>query len=309
MVGFLGDVSRFFRNTFGRKPEKTERVSAATSVDTAPLSVEQLQSVTRPALNLVPPQLLVGTAQSVGMQRDHNEDTLFAMSTILADGINDLPFGIFIVADGMGGYQNGELASGAAARTLSEHLVNKFYLPFLSGKNDSGDSIFEIMESGVQEAQRAVLRSAPGGGTTLTAALLIGEQVTFGHVGDSRAYFIYPDGRIQAATQDHSLVRRLQDLGQIDEKEALTHPQRNVLYRALGQNEPFRPDINTHTFPRPGFMLLCSDGLWGTIPDDEIYRIVHQAPNPAIACHQLIEAANNAGGPDNITAVLVQYLS
>jgi protein phosphatase len=89
----------------------------------------------------------------------------------------------------------------------------------------------------------------------------------------------------------------------------MVHPQRNVLYRALGQNEPFRPDINTHNIPRPGYMLLCSDGLWGAVAEDEIYRIVQQAPNPSIACHQLIEAANNAGGPDNITAVLVQYLS
>jgi protein phosphatase len=209
----------------------------------------------------------------------------------------------------MGGYQNGELASGAAAQTMGEYLINKFYLPYLSGKNDSGESIFEIMENGVQEAQRAVLRSAPGGGTTLTGALLIGEQVTFGHVGDSRAYFIYHDGRILPATQDHSLVRRLQDLGQIDEKEALSHPQRNVLYRALGQSEPFRPDINTNNIPRPGFMLLCSDGLWGLVSDDEIYRIVQQAPNPSIACHQLVEAANSAGGPDNISAILVQFLS
>lgn len=309
MVGLIGEISRFFRNIFGREAEKIESVSAATAIDTAPLSAEQLQSVTRSELNLVPPQILVGTAQSVGMQRDHNEDTLFAMTTILADGGSDLPFGIYIVADGMGGYQNGELASGAAARTLGEYLIQKFYLPYISGKNEGGESIFEIMESGVQEAQRAVLRSAPGGGTTLTGALLVGEQVTFGHVGDSRAYFLHPDGRITPVTQDHTLVRRLQDLGQIDEKEALSHPQRNVLYRALGQSEPFRPDINTHTIPRPGYMLLCSDGLWGVVPEDEIYRIVHQSPNPSVACHHLIEAANNAGGPDNITAVLIQYLS
>jgi len=309
VAGFIDDISHFIQGVFGRKPEETENTPAATAIDTAPLSAEQLQSVTRPDLNLTPPQVLVGSAQSVGMQRDHNEDTLFILSTILADGNNDLPFGVFIVADGMGGYQNGELASGAAARTMGEYLIKKFYLPYLSEKNEAGESIFEMMENGVQEAQRSVLRNAPGGGTTLTSALLIGEQVTFGHVGDSRAYFIYPDGRIVATTQDHSLVRRLQDLGQIDEKEALVHPQRNVLYRALGQSEPFRPDINTHTIPRTGYMLLCSDGLWGTVPEDEIYRIVNQAPNPSIACHQLIEAANDAGGPDNITAVLVQYLS
>ena len=300
---------RFFQKIIGQKPEKTEPVSATTAVETAPLSVEQLQSVSRKEMKLTPPQIVVGTSQSIGMQRDHNEDTLFAMQSMIGDGVNDLPFGIFIVADGMGGYQNGELASGTAARTLGEHLINKIYMPFVSGKNEGGESIQEIMESGVQEAQRAVLRNAPGGGTTLTGILLIGEQITYVHVGVSRAYFLYPDGRMTAITQDHSLVRRLQDLGQSDEKEAMGHPQRNVLYRALGQSEPFRPDVNTQTFPRPGYLLICSDGLWGTVSEDEIYRIVNQAPNPSIACHQLVEAANSAGGPDNITAILVQYLS
>ncbi len=165
------------------------------------------------------------------------------------------------------------------------------------------------MEHGVMEANHAVILNAPGGGTTLTAALVIGDQVTLSHVGDSRAYFLYSDGRIEVMTQDHSLVRRLQDLGQIDEKEASTHPQRNVLYRALGLNEPFRPDINTYTLPSPGYLLMCSDGLWGSVPDEDIYRIVYSASSPAVACNELTQAANQAGGPDNISVILVQYLS
>lgn len=296
----------FFRELFHRN--RSDLVPASSAVETAPLSEEQLEAVSKPQVKMNPPQVAVGTAQSVGMQRDHNEDTLYAMQAILADGNNDLPFGVFIIADGMGGHLNGEVASGAAARTLSDYLVTRFYLPFITGQSSMGESIHELMENGVREAQRAVVRSAPGGGTTLTAALMIGEQVTISHVGDSRAYFIYPDGRIETITQDHSLVRRLQDLGQIDEKEASIHPQRNVLYRALGQSEPFRPDVHTHTFPHNGYLLLCSDGLWGSVPDEELYRIVSSAPNPAMACHALVEAANHAGGPDNISAVLVQYL-
>lgn len=301
-------MNNFFRNLFGIKPPK-ERIAATTAVKTAPLSEEQLETVSIPIVKMSPPQILVGTGQSVGLQRDHNEDTLFAMQAILADGNNDLPFGIFIVADGMGGHQSGEIASGSAARTLAQYLLAHFYGPFLSIENQAGESIQEIMEAGVREAQRSVLRTAPGGGTTLTGALMLGEQVTLAHVGDSRAYFLYPDGRMQPMTQDHTLVRRLQDLGQIDEKEATVHPQRNVLYRALGQTEPFRPDINTHTMPRPGFMLICSDGLWGVVTEDDIYRIIFGAPNPSVACHRLIEAANQAGGPDNITAILIQFMS
>jgi len=300
-------VFNFFRNLF-RKGEP-EHIPSSTAVETAPLSEDQLETVSKPSFKMSPPQLLVGTGQSVGVERDNNEDTLYFMQAILADGSSDLPFGIFVVADGMGGHMNGELASRAAARTFGEYVISKLYTPFLLQSDTSEISIHEILENGVAEAQRAVLRSAPGGGTTLTAALLIGDQITISHVGDSRAYFIFPDGRIQVVTQDHSLVRRLVDLGHIDEKEASMHPQRNVLYRALGQPEPFRPDINTYAMPHPGSVLICSDGLWDYVSDDEIYRIVNSAPNPSTACQQLVDAANKAGGPDNISVVLVQYLS
>ncbi len=298
----------FFRDLFRQK--KSEHVPASAPVETAPLAEEQLKSVEQSKVKIAPPHLCVGIAQSVGMQRDHNEDTLYAMSAMLADGNADVPFGIFIIADGMGGHLNGEVASGTAARTLGGYLLTHFYIPLLTGEvRSEGESIHEVMEGGVREAHRAVVVNAPGGGTTLTAALVIGDQVTISHVGDSRAYFLFPDGKTEVITQDHSLVRRLQDLGQIDEKEASIHPQRNVLYRALGQSEPFRPDINTLTIPESGWLLLCSDGLWGSVPDEDIYSIVRSSPNLSAACSRLIEAANGAGGPDNISAVLIQYLS
>ena len=296
----------FLERWFGKKKQQP----ASVNVQTAPLSEDELRSVSVRSISLHPPQMLVGTAQSVGKQRDHNEDALFTAASVLAEGESASNFGIFIVADGMGGHEYGEVASGMAARAMGDYLLRHLYPPFLNIDSDSqGDSLQEIMEHGVMEAQQAVLRSAPGGGTTLTAAFVLGDQVTLAHVGDSRAYFIYPDGRIQAMTQDHSLVRRLVELNQITEEQAATHPRRNVLYRALGQNEPFHPDINTHLMPRPGYLLLCSDGLWGVVPEMDIFRIVTTAPNLSMACHDLIEAANAAGGPDNITAVLVQYLN
>lgn len=297
-----------FRRLFKKqKPAETIKVG----VETAPLSEEQLVGVTaKVGVEIHPIQLVTASGQSIGRQRDHNEDALFALSVTLADNSRELPFGIFIIADGMGGHQHGEIASSVAARVMAEYMINKLYSPILgSGSEGMSDSIQEIMENGVREAQRAVVRAAPGGGTTLTAALVLGEQVTIAHVGDSRAYFVFPDGRMQAITQDHSLVRRLQDLGQITEKEALVHPQRNVLYRALGQNEPFRPDVNTHPLPKPGFMMICSDGLWGVVPEQELFRIITTAKSPAMACHDMVEAANAAGGPDNISVVLVEYLS
>ncbi|HMN62156.1 MAG TPA: protein phosphatase 2C domain-containing protein, partial [Anaerolinea sp.] len=182
------------------------------------MSEEQLQIVSPQRLAIRPAQLIVGTAQSVGRQRDHNEDAIFAMTAVLADGMRELPLGIFVIADGMGGHQNGEVASSAAARMLVDYIMGKLYSPILGMSEDGlSESIQEIMENGVREAHRAVQRHAPGGGTTLTAGLVLGEQVTMAHVGDSRAYFVYPDGRMRVITQDHSYVQRLLELGQITE--------------------------------------------------------------------------------------------
>jgi protein phosphatase len=103
-------------------------------------------------------------------------------------------------------------------------------------------------------------------------------------------------------------VHRLVELGQITEEEALIHPNRNVLYRAIGQPEPFKPDIQTFQMPHPGSLLICSDGLWGTVDDAKMMRIVMDAKNPSEACSKLVEAANETGGPDNISVVLVEYL-
>jgi protein phosphatase len=160
----------------------------------------------------------------------------------------------------------------------------------------------------VNDVQKTVIRYAPGGGTTLTLALLMGEQVTIAHVGDSRAYFIYPDGRIQRLTKDHSLVQRMIDLEEITEAEAQNHPQRNVLLKAIGQTDLVRPDLTTHQIPRSGHLMLCSDGLWGVVSETEIYRIVSSEQDPAIACKNMIAVANQYGGPDNISIVLVKFL-
>lgn len=292
----------FFRKLFGKPKKPIE------SIQTAPLSEEQLEAVTSEMYKFDPPQLIVGSGQSVGKQREHNEDCLFCLNVMLSGNGDSLPFGIFIVADGMGGHQHGEIASGVAVRAMSNYLVRKLYLPYFSLHPETqNEPLQEILQAGVREAQQAVMKLAPGGGTTLTAAFILGEQVNLAHVGDSRAYFIFPDGRMQAVTRDHSLVRRLQELGQITEKEASVHPQRNVLYRAIGQGEPFDSDVNTYLLPHPGFLLLCTDGLWGVISEMEIFDIVTSAPNPSAACHALVQAANDAGGPDNISVILIQY--
>lgn len=300
----------FFRKMFGKKEDK-KNAADGENVVTAPLSEAQLQTIKSMAFNRhEPPQLLVASGQSIGRQRELNEDSLLTISTTVAGNNSNPPFGLFIIADGMGGHQYGEVASNVAIRTISSYVMKKFHntlfnLPTLP----LDESLQEIAQDAVMEAQRAVLREAPGSGTTVTAALVLGQQLTITHVGDSRAYLLYNEQRMEAITRDHSLVQRLEELGQITPDEAAVHPQRNVLYRALGQGESLEPDVITTPFPVGGYLLLCSDGLWGVVPEDEIRKIVYEAPTIQHACQNLIAAANAAGGPDNISAVLVQLLA
>ena len=292
-----------------KEDSKEKKITSAPLVQTTPLTDDQIQGSQGESIYPRPQQFVIGCGQSVGLQRDHNEDTLFAMSSILADGLSDIPFGLCIVADGMGGHQNGEIASSVAVRISSKILINKIYSHLLEINPDPmEESLQETIEKAVGEVQKAVVRYAPGGGTTLTLALMLGEQVTIAHVGDSRAYFVFPDGRIQKLTKDHSLVQRMIDLEELTEQEAKEHPQRNVLIKAIGQSDPIRADLQTHQIPKSGYLLLCSDGLWGVVDETDLYRMVCSESDPSLACKKMIEAANNNGGPDNISVVLVKFV-
>ena len=297
-------MKQFLNKFFGQEKPPQQPIAELT---TAPLSEDQLEPVTTGLPKLEPPQLIVGSARSIGQQRDHNEDSLYTFTATLAGNTTVIPFGIYIIADGMGGHQHGEVASEAAIRAMSKYQINKLYHPIFGVIPDTPqESLQEIMQQGVFEAHQGVIKQAPGGGTTLTAVVILGNRMTIAHVGDSRAYSIYLDGRMQILTRDHSLVKRLEELGQITPEEAEIHPQRNVLYRALGQGEPFEPDVTTAPLPQPGYVLLCSDGLWNLVSDAEIFRLIAASPSPHRACQNLIDAANAAGGTDNITAILVR---
>jgi len=300
-------VNKIFNWLFGSKPTPTKTLDTA---NTAPLSDQQLQSIVsnqNPRFDLQ--QLIAAGGQSVGKQRELNEDSLLAITSTMAGNSGNLPFGLYIIADGMGGHQFGEVASNAAIRTVAGYVLRKFHTYLFQIKTDTMDESFqEIMLAAVSEAQRAIQREAPGSGTTLTAALVLGQQITVAHVGDSRAYFVYPDGRIEAITRDHSLVKRLEELGHISPEEAENYPHRNVLYRALGQGEILEPDIFTVAFPQPAFLMICSDGLWGVVSEQDLVRSITEAPNLQRACQNLVTAANTAGGPDNISVVLAQLI-
>ena len=305
-------MDKFFRWLFGNSKEQQQQpeVQPPDMMNTAPLSEQQLNSIVNsqnPRFELQ--QLLASCGQSVGKQRELNEDSVLAITSTMAGNSNNLPFGLYIVADGMGGHQFGEVASNAAIRSVAGYVLRKFHPYLFQVKADTLEESFqEIMQAAVGEAQRAIQKEAPGSGTTLTAALVVGQQVTVAHVGDSRGYFVYPDGRIEPITRDHSLVKRLEELGHITSEEAANYPHRNVLYRALGQGEILDPDIFTLGFPQPGYLMLCSDGLWGVVTEQDLVRAINEAPNLQRACQNLVNAANTAGGPDNISVVLVQLI-
>jgi serine/threonine protein phosphatase PrpC len=244
----------------------------------------------------------------VGKARRHNEDTALVI-TAVQDGDDAMPgFGLFALADGMGGHQAGEIASSLAARTAAHHVMRQLYLPSLISREHGTDrpSLNEVLVSAVQEANSVVARQVPGGGTTLTCALMLGPRVYIAHVGDSRAYVVTEANELDQITHDHSLVDRLVELGQLTHDEAANHPQKNVLYRAVGQSGVLEVDTYVRTIPDGERLLLCSDGLWGMVSEAEMADIVIAAPSLQAACDSLIATANQAGGQDNITAILVE---
>jgi protein phosphatase len=204
---------------------------------------------------------------------------------------------LFAVADGMGGAQAGEVASGLAAAALRE-----------SGANGGGEQrvVQLIQEANRRVHDRAISdATASGMGTTITAALVEPDgRVAFGHVGDSRAYLLR-DGRLDQLTDDHSLVAELVRRGELSPQEAEVHPQRSVITRALGTD----PDVDVDTFSieaRPGdVFLICSDGLSSYVDGTEIEQLIARNRfDLESAAKALIQAANRGGGDDNITAVL-----
>jgi serine/threonine protein phosphatase PrpC len=258
--------------------------------------------------HLETPQILVGIGQSAGIQRESNEDSLFTLTTNLISTGQTVNFGLYIIADGMGGHENGELASSIAVSRLSTYVINTFFLPSLSSKSQKLDiSLHEVMREGVLDAHQAIKQTAFGSGTTLTAALIVGDLITIAHVGDSRAYVIDRHGEMQLLTHDHSLVKRLEEIGQITPQEASVHPRRNLLYRALGQGDLTEPDISSFTINQGLKLMLCTDGLWGVLPEGELQHIITSSSEPQIVCESLIMSANTAGGPDNISVILVQF--
>lgn len=229
-----------------------------------------------------------------GRVRPHNEDAFLV----------DLEHGVFAVADGMGGHAAGEVASGLAVETLSEIL----------GRPRGGDEDApELLRSAVEEASRRITSRSDehpefrSMGTTIVVVLVDGPRLSLAHVGDSRAYLVR-SGTIRRLTSDHSFVYELVRLGMLSPEQAARDPRRNVVTRALGSGAPVAPDIWQGDLEPRDRLLLCSDGLTTMLTDEQILAVLDAAPEALEkACTSLIEAANSAGGEDNVTVVLLGY--
>jgi serine/threonine protein phosphatase PrpC len=304
------------------------KTKASTKVDTLPLKIDDSgvgeEGDTKPlssfegeiggfsrefkTIRMETPQLMASCAQSTGIQRDHNEDALFSLTTVFTGTNGEItPFGVYIVADGMGGHQDGELASLIAVKTMASLIVKDVFSNLISPHPQPPDeTLQEIMKRGIYKAHEKVQEEVVGGGTTLSAVTILGKQMTIAHVGDSRVYEIGLNGPIHPLTRDHSLVKRLVELGKLTPDEAAIDPRRSVLYNALGQDPPLEPEIISSPLPQSGFLLICSDGLWGVVAETQIDAIILNNESLPTACQILINAAIEAGGPDNITAILVK---
>ncbi len=254
-------------------------------------------------LVLTRPMLRVGWMSDVGQVRELNEDALIALTLDFEQGAEQQSVGLFVVADGMGGYAHGEHASTGAARSVAQQLLRQLIAPAIAGEANRAP-LHELMSGAVVSAHEQLTRDVPGAGTTLTVALVLGDSLAIAHVGDSRAYR-WRDGELQQLTRDHSLVARLVEMGQQSAEESEYDPRRNVLYRALGQGEALEVDFLFQEFSVGDRLLLCSDGLWGQVDTHDLARVLRDGDDPFAVCEELIDLANNAGGPDNITAVVV----
>lgn len=312
-------------------------------------------------------RLVAAAKTDVGKQREQNEDACSAQ-VFEGDGQNG---GIFIVADGMGGYHAGEVASQIAVETIGADLKALLAPPSAQptvrlnkNKRDSArgakaraidaepeaasaeqepssteavatgeaaevgasegsvtrslteslvlEHYAEKLRAAVEHSSEAIVEygrqhhDARGLGSTVTCALIIGNQAFIANVGDSRTYLLR-GGKLDRITQDHSLVERLVQAGQIDPDDVYDHPNRNLIYRSLGADRAeVDVDIFTETLVPGDTLLLCSDGLWEMVRNPQIESILNEVTDPGEAGALLIERANDNGGEDNITAVIVR---
>jgi len=276
-------------------------------------------------------KLTAADKSDVGKQREQNEDCAYKRIESSDEGDR----GLFVVADGMGGYKAGEVASKLAIDTIRKTLDN-FFKPYseqqtvkletlkpFDASTSSAQQTRKLSETpitasmedqltnAIQQANTKIVSygekqsGARGLGSTVTAALIENDLICIANVGDSRTYLLR-NGELEPLTKDHSLVAKLVESKQITQEEVYTHPQRNLIYRSLGAgHKNVEVDIFHKILQSGDKLLLCSDGLWEMVHHHELLTILSEQISPQVICDKLIARANESGGEDNITAIVV----
>jgi protein phosphatase len=274
-------------------------------------------------------ELVAAALTDTGLEREVNEDSVWAE---VHQTPEEEPLGLFVVCDGMGGHMGGEFASYWAVEAIKSELADLFLSKDPRATvvltNDDVEAVragtfkprkpAEIdtearVRAALQKANHVVYQyarhkpqQAADAGTTVTMAVVVGERAVIANVGDSRTYLLR-DNQLRQISKDHSLVGTLVAEGAILPDEIYTHPQRNVIFRFLGQQGLVQPDIFYETLQPGDYLLLCSDGLWEMVRNDRLtIHLVKDSKDPMHACEELVESANMAGGEDNISVIVVK---
>ncbi|HKG22523.1 MAG TPA: protein phosphatase 2C domain-containing protein [Blastocatellia bacterium] len=281
------------------------------------------------ALNM-PVILQAGHFTDVGLVRELNEDAILSLNLTQYFESVQTQIGLFVVSDGMGGEAAGEVASRVTVRAVAEWVTDKLISASLKSTREEkiaaptqtgglrlaiadGHEMAttEMLKMAVVNANREVMayaRAHPddkGLGATVTIAMIVGDVLTIAHVGDSRCYLLSGE-KFEQLTEDHSLVQRMVNTGNLTRADARIHPYRNVIYRSIGADEQLEIDIIRRKLKSGDVIMLCSDGLNSMLGDDQIRDILLVNPDPYAAAKELVVAANAAGGEDNTSTIVVR---
>lgn len=270
-------------------------------------------------------RLIATAGTDPGRRRTQNQDSILCY-TMPADGT---PVGLYAVADGMGGQAAGDVASRITIETIQQdlrHFLDRSIgLAAPNGDNpvttrlSEHDAQLETANLSMVDAlNETIMRSnqrireygetnpeSAGLGSTLTIALVIGDLALIGNIGDSRTYLLR-DGAISRLTQDHTLVNSLVRQGLISDEDVYSHPHRNLVYQALGTKADISPDIFLQRLQQGDVLVLCSDGLWEMVRDEQLRQVIADTADPGDAVAQLMDLANANGGVDNISVVVIR---
>ncbi len=250
----------------------------------------------------------VGRRSHPGKVRSHNEDSLLSLELSKVILGETKSCGLFAIADGMGGHTAGDVASGLVIQIIAQKAGGEIFSLQEAASPDYADWLEETAQGANLAVYEARQKAGNDMGSTLVMCLLVDNVAYLTHQGDSRTYIINREA-IKQLTTDHSLVQHMVSIGQISQDEARFHPQRNVIYRSLGDKPVVEVQcITQQLFPHDR-LLLCSDGLTNLLEDEKIQKIVLGANSPQAACDELVQAANHAGGDDNISVIVIEVIT